>query len=704
MQSRNRSRSVRGARRLRLEKLEHRLALAIGTDFDGILADISVTATHSPEPAQVGDVVTFYYTLHNEGPDAATYPRVEDHLPANFDFIDFGPGTVGLDGGYSAAGLFIGAPGLAPGATVTWSLIMRANAVGEFTHSAIATHLSSDIDPQIANNKAIDAGEVDDLQTTFVWSGESTNSNRWSDPDNWVGKQAPRRFADLKFVRNSDQVSPRQASTNDFPAGIEFNSLTLEGDDFSLSGNAVELGDGGFIVNSGNQTVSLDIGRKAGGEQHPTFSVFAGSLELAGVISGDGDLHKTGAGTLILSGANTFTGLTQIDAGTLKVGNSQALGSTAGDTQMRGGTTLVLQNNVTLPENIAFVGDPPGTKLPGVQVVSNGVNAIDGRIATNPLLDLRVTGGTLTIGGVISGNDDLTKAGSGSLVLTANNLLDGSITLQEGPLVVNGSQPNTPIVVQGGSLSGTGLLGPITLSGGQIQGAVLQASPIQPGKRDLVAGGTAGDDSILFHPAGSNGGVKVVINGVPQGTFSPTGRLVAYGLAGSDSIQVAGGMEQSAWLDGGPGNDRLKSGAGDDVLLGGPGEDSLQGGSGRDLLIGGLGKDHLVGNDDDDVLIGGTTDFDSHVAALAAIVAEWTRLDQGFAQRVAHLADGGGRNSADGGQTFIKLNRHTVHDDDAVDRLTGSAGKDWFVGLLDCGNEDRVTDASLLELLVDLLV
>ena len=68
----------------------------------------------------------------------------------------------------------------------------------------------------------------------------------------------------------------------------------------------------------------------------------------------------------------------------LKVGNSQALGSTAGGTQMRGGTTLVLQNNVTLPENIAFVGDPPGTKLPGVQVVSSGDNAISGRIATNP--------------------------------------------------------------------------------------------------------------------------------------------------------------------------------------------------------------------------------------------------------------------------------------------------------------------------------
>jgi hypothetical protein len=71
---------------------------------------------------------------------------------------------------------------------------------------------------------------------------------------------------------------------------------------------------------------------------------------------------------------------------------------------------------------------------------------------------------------------------------------------------------------------------------------------------------------------------------------------------------------------GGAGNDRLKGGCGPNVLLGGARDD---------LLVGGTGADRLVGNAKDDILIAGTTPFDgnSNEAALAAIMAEWTRTD-----------------------------------------------------------------------------
>ena len=49
-------------------------------------ARIGITVTHSPEPSRVGDEVVFSYSLHNAGPATATYPRVEDHLPDNFEF------------------------------------------------------------------------------------------------------------------------------------------------------------------------------------------------------------------------------------------------------------------------------------------------------------------------------------------------------------------------------------------------------------------------------------------------------------------------------------------------------------------------------------------------------------------------------------------------------------------------------------------
>jgi len=695
------------ARRWRpcLEALEQRLALAIGTDLS--LADVSVAVTHSPEPPYVGEEVTFLYTIANAGPDAAVNAQFAATLPdvSDFAFVDFGPFP--YSGGCSIGGTHFSChfdADLAPGGSVSASIIMRANTAGSFSHTAVAS--SDTNDPNSANNQAAESLAVIPRRPVAIWTGASEVSDLWSDPDNWVGRETPSPdVSEIVITKDIDVPSTKLRSTNDFPDGTRFHSITLRGDGLVLQGNAVIVGEGGLISEDGAQTVGIAL-RTASGLESPNLNLSVGagsSLTLSGQISGAGGLQKDGPGALILSAANTYGGLTQIDAGTLVVNNNQALGSAASATELLGGTTLMLEGNVTLAESLTLVGVPPGTKLPGVRLVSFGENVINERIATNPLLDISVLGGTLKLGGVLSGDDDLTKAGPGTLVLAADNQLNGTITVQAGSLVVDGSQPNTPIVVEGGSLGGTGLLGPITLAGGQLQGAVLQASPIQPGKRDLVAGGTDGADTILFHPGGTGGSVKVLINGVVQGTFSPDGRLVAYGLGGDDDLQAAGGLQQSAWLDGGAGSDRLKGGSGNDVLQGGVGDDTLQGGSGRDLMIGGSGRDRLIGNDDDDILIGGTTSRDADVAALAAIMAEWTRTDAGFAERAVHLAEGGGHNSLDGGQTFVKLDRHTVHGDDAVDLLTGSAGKDWFFGVWDGGLEDRVTDASLVELLVDLL-
>ena len=96
---------------------------------------------------------------------------------------------------------------------------------------------------------------------------------------------------------------------------------------------------------------------------------------------------------------------------------------------------------------------------------------------------------------------------------------------------------------------------------------------------NLVVGGTAGNDHIMFRPGAMAGEVVVMLNGTSYGPFTPTGRLLAFGQAGDDIIQLAGGLGLSAWLYGDAGNDRLKSGAGDDVLLGGDGEDHLDGGA-----------------------------------------------------------------------------------------------------------------------------
>ena len=128
---------------------------------------------------------------------------------------------------------------------------------------------------------------------------------------------------------------------------------------------------------------------------------------------------------------------------------------------------------------------------------------------------------------------------------------------------------------------------------------------------------------------------------------------------------------------------------GNDVLVGGSQKDSLDGGAGRDLLIGGAGADAINGGTDEDILIGGTSTASggpgaapsvADVAAMNAIMAEWTRTDANSFQatRIASLMAGVGPNGT-------RLNERTVQNDaNAVDNIKGSlpfpnnTDLDWF--------------------------
>jgi Ca2+-binding RTX toxin-like protein len=140
------------------------------------------------------------------------------------------------------------------------------------------------------------------------------------------------------------------------------------------------------------------------------------------------------------------------------------------------------------------------------------------------------------------------------------------------------------------------------------------------------------------------------------------------------------------------------------VLVGGEGDDTLTGDDGRDLMIGGLGADTITGSKDEDILIAGWTSFDDNLAALSAIMAEWGSTAITNANRVAHLSGtAGGLN----GSTFLRgsdvsggVGNQTVFDDNAVDRLTGSQGFDWFMANTALDNstvKDIITDLASRE-------
>ena len=201
------------------------------------------------------------------------------------------------------------------------------------------------------------------------------------------------------------------------------------------------------------------------------------------MISGvGGSLVKTGAGTLTLGGANTYSGGTTINGGVLAVSTDSNLGG--GAVQFGGGT---LQATATLSTNRAMT-------LAG-----------DGTLQTD-------FGTTLTANGVIDGGGRLTKTDLGTLILTGVNTYSGGTTvsagiLQGNTLSLQGSIVNNATVVfeQGGTgsyvgnMSGSGGLtkrgaGALTLSGtnSQLGTTRIEGGALSVGSDANLGGASAG--------------------------------------------------------------------------------------------------------------------------------------------------------------------------------------------------------------------
>jgi Ca2+-binding RTX toxin-like protein len=158
--------------------------------------------------------------------------------------------------------------------------------------------------------------------------------------------------------------------------------------------------------------------------------------------------------------------------------------------------------------------------------------------------------------------------------------------------------------------------------------------------------------------------------------------------SGNDEIHADGGNDV---ILAGAGNDDIDAGSGNDIVVAGDGDDHLVGGSGRDLLIGGSGSDWICGDAADDILIAGSTDYDANVAALKALLAEWSS-GASYPTRVANVTRGGGSLVGLG----VLLNDTTVHDDSDYDELRGDGDRDlFFYNFEGAGTKDKAKDIKL---------
>jgi len=203
---------------------------------------------------------------------------------------------------------------------------------------------------------------------------------------------------------------------------LDINNVAIAvGEDVTVNGGTI-TGTGAGASLAG--TVTLGADSTVGG---------AGTLTLSGAIgeSVASGIEKTGAGTVNLNAANTYTGLTTVSAGILSVGDPAGLGDVSGNTTVGASGTLDI-NNVTIAADESIT-------LNGGTITGTGVGAaIAGTITLGASSTLGGTG-TLALNGVIDGAFDIEKTGAGTVELMANNTYVGTTTVSDGTLNVQHS-------------------------------------------------------------------------------------------------------------------------------------------------------------------------------------------------------------------------------------------------------------------------
>ncbi|WP_395744146.1 beta strand repeat-containing protein [Prosthecobacter sp.] len=307
-------------------------------------------------------------------------------------------------------------------------------------------------------------------------------------------------------------------STND--SGV----LKLDSRSQTLAGLLTDgTGTGNSVVNGNATAATLTLNIAVA-------DTFGGILGGTGTNENNFGLTKTGAGTLTLSGTNTYTGATSIQAGILQAGGAG------------GGSVFGVNSAVTLA-NVA-----------GVALDLNGFNQTIGSLAGGGSTGGSVTLGaaTLTLGGnngttsfagSISGTGGaLTKMGTGTLTLSGASTFTGLTTVSLGTLVVAGNTALGDVAggtsVAGGatlSLAGgikvTGEAVSIAGSGANSMGALQAATGVSAEWAGVVTLGASAR-------VGAQAGGALTLSGGIQGGASNI--LIISGESGTGTVIVSG--------------------------------------------------------------------------------------------------------------------------------------------------------------------
>jgi autotransporter-associated beta strand protein len=238
-------------------------------------------------------------------------------------------------------------------------------------------------------------------------------------------------------------------AANQYHGGTSINGGTIRLEDnlglgtgtLTVLGSTLDLANGITSANNIDLQNDLTISQADSG----------GLGTLTGIISETGGpfgLTKTGVGTIVLQGQNTFTGLVSVQAGRLTLNSGDERFASGVGIDVTAGAVFEIDS---ITETVSSL-----TGLGSIEITNAGTFRVNNSSAS-------------VFGGVISGTGTLTKLGAGTVNLTGTSLLPGNTSVDAGTLRVNGSLPGAVAVNSGGTLGGAGMVGNTTInSGGRI--------------------------------------------------------------------------------------------------------------------------------------------------------------------------------------------------------------------------------------------
>ena len=287
----------------------------------------------------------------------------------------------------------------------------------------------------------------------------------------------------------------------------------------------------------------------------PTPTPDAQILSYRGVITGAGGLNLTGTETLVLSGLNTYTGLTHIRSGTLQI-EWNSIANTAG-IQVDVAGTLVVDVPVNVTGNFAppisgtgtfnkvglgtlvvntangWVSGPVNILEGTLQFSSGGIQNITGgvvTVASGAYFNLNVTS-NVTWAGSILGTGTVTKTGAGALTISGPLSFGGTFDVKQGAVLAT-SLPN----------AGGGVYGSLIIETDATLGAASFTDTVANGTTEVYGGSISGSGN--FIKAGT-GTLNLTTAQTMSGTFNVSagtvGLTVNNVLANVASVTLAPG-------------------------------------------------------------------------------------------------------------------------------------------------------------------